>query len=308
MKNTLALACALGLTATAAQESATGVRDLSRDVLMARAGAYVELFERSMATVVLEERYVQVMKPWSFPPRAPDEAHLRWLDDVAAVRPDVVVKQRRQTRSDVLLVQLPDQGWAAFRDTFEVNGRMRRERDDRLRKLFLEQSDDSRRQLRRINLASADWNLGGFYRDINLPTSAVFLIHPRNQRRFTFSAGAVEASPSGGCRRVSFKESTKPTVLRTIRGDDVPLAGQACIDAGGVIWRTRLNLDPRYTTRGIIDVTYRRDEQVDVLVPEQMWEWYYLATDEEGRPMYVESRATYSNLRRFTVTTNEQVK
>jgi hypothetical protein len=261
-----------------------------------------------MSTVVLEERYVQILKPWSLPPRLPDEPHLKWSDDASAVRPDVVVKMRRQTRSDMLLVQLPDQTWTAFRDTFEVNGRMRRDRDDRLRKLFLQQTEDSRRQLRRINLASADWNLGGFYRDINLPTSAVFLILPRNQRRFTFSAGAVETTDAVECRVMSFNETARPTVLRSVRGADVPLAGHACLDVSGKVWRTRLDLDPRYTARGVIDVTYRRDDHLEALVPEQMWEWYHLNWEFEGAPMFVEGMARYSNLRRFTVTTSEQVK
>ena len=34
--------------------------------------------------------------------------------------------------------------WTVFRDTFEVNGTLRRSRDELRRNLFLEQSEDSR--------------------------------------------------------------------------------------------------------------------------------------------------------------------
>jgi hypothetical protein len=282
---------------------------VSTDALVARAGDYARRFERSMATVVLEERYVQVIKNWTGPPKAPDEAHLVWADDLATIQPDVIVKQRRHLKSDVLLVQLPDQSWTAFRDTFEVNGRLQPNREDRLRRLFVQQTEDGRRQLRRINEASADWNLGGFYREVNLPTVGLFLILPRNQRRFAFRAGAIRETSAAACRVVTFNESSKPTVVRSLRGRDVPLTGEMCIDAGGVVSSTRINLDPRYATRGAIDVTYRRHERVDVRVPDRMWEWYLLEEiNTTGTPTYVEAMATYSNLRQFAVTTSEQVK
>lgn len=309
MNRLLLLAFALGVCVAAAQNDLEQLTPLSTEMLVERGGHYAQRFERSMTTVVLEERYVQIIKNWALPPQAPDEAHLEWVDDLSRIRPDVIVKQRRHTRSDLLLVQLPNQTWAAFRDTFEVNGRERRGRDDRLRRLFLQQTEDSRQQLRRINQASAEWNLGGVYRDINVPTSAVFLLHPRIQRRFSFSAGAASAVTGVACRVVALTEKTKPTVVRSWRGSDIPLTGNVCIDVEGKIWRTRLDLDPQYTVRGMIEVTYRSDGHVDVLVPDRMWEWYSLpGEDEDGHRLYVEGLARYSNLRQFTVTTTEQVK
>lgn len=282
---------------------------LSTRDLLARAATYVRRFEQSMSTVVIQERYVQVIKPWTLPPTEPDGRHLAWFEDLAAVRPDVIVKQRRQTRSDLLLVQLPDQRWTAFRDTFEVNGRSQRHREDRLRELFLEQSESSRRQLRRINERSAEWNLGGFYREINLPTIGLLVVHPRHQQRFTFEAGAISTRGVTACRVVSFKETSKPTLVRSPRERDVPLRGRLCIDDTGTVWSTWLDLDPRYTMRGIIEVVYGRHERADVLVPERMWEWYTLPEqDRSGLPLFVEAMATYSNLRQFTVVTSEQVK
>lgn len=291
----------------ASQGPADSLAALPADVLVARVGEYVRRFERSMSAVVLEEHYVQIIKRWMGPPKEPDQGRLAWLDDPSAVRPDVIVKERRQTRSDVLLVQLPDQRWTAFRDTFEVNGTLRRSRDERLRELFLERSDNSRRQLQRINEASAYWNIGRFYRDVNVPTMVLFLLHPGNQSRFAFSAGAIERAGRAACRFVSFAERVRPTVVRSTGGADIPSRGRACLDATGTVWSTRLDLDERYTTRGAIEVVYEPNDRVNVLVPGRMWEWYFLPGPgtTEG-PTYVEGMATYSNLRQFTVTTSER--
>jgi hypothetical protein len=300
------LACLVALPAVRllAQAPAPSLASIPVDVLLARAADYVDRFERSISTAVVEERYVQIIKRFSGPPKEPDRGHLAWADDISAVRPDVIVKQRRQTKSDVLLVQLPNQIWTAFRDTFEVNGGLRRNRDERLRNLFLDQNEDSQRQLRRINETSAEWNLGQFYRDINLPTTGLFLLHARNQQRLAFRAGDVDDSGATACRIVTFKESARPTVVKSRRGYDVPLSGRACIDAAGAVVNTRLDLDGRYTMRGAIDVTYERHERLEVLAPGRMWEWYALPESgaETDWPMYVEGMATYSNLRLFTVT------
>lgn len=306
-------ALAIGAIAVAGstQEKPEPLRTLTVSELLARAGGYVSRFERSMSTAVLEERYVQIIKTWTFPPKVPDADRLAWFEDLAAVPLDVIVAQRRQTKSDLLLVHVPDKGWTAFRDTFEVNGRLEGRREDRLRELFLKQSEDSRRQLRRINQRSAEWNLGGFYREINLPTTGLLVAHARHQRRFAFRAGAVVQRGAAACRLVSFTETSKPTLVQSssVRKQDVPLSGHLCIDDDGVVWSTWLDLDPRYTMRGAIEVSYRRHERVDVLVPERMWEWYVLPElDERGLPTYLEALATYSNLRQFTVTTTEQVK
>lgn len=299
--------------------AAEALPSLSADALIERAGEYVRRYEQSMSAAVLEERYVQVVKPWSFPPKQPDVKHLEWADDIAKVRPDVVVSQRRQTKSDVLLVQLPNQMWAAFRDTYEVNGRLLRDHEDRLRTLFLEQSENSREQLRRINYASSEWNLGEFYREINLPTAGLIVAHPTYRPNFAFQAAGVERVGDVPCRVVSFKETAKDTLIRSRRprrgtaqevlGKSIPLSGSLCIDGTGAIQRTRLQLDSRYTMRGAIEVVYRPNERVPVLVPERMWEWYELPEpDERGVPRYVETMATYRDFRQFTVTTDEQVK
>ena len=299
----------LAAAASSAGRQADSLEALSVDILLARAGDYARRYEQSMATVVLEERYVQLVKVWGEPPDTPDHARLTWSDDLSKVRPDVIVKQRRQTKSDILLVQLPDRTWTAFRDTFEVNGGTRRERDERLRDLFLQQTETSERQLRRINQASADWNLGGFYREINLPTTGLLFVHPRHQKNVTYRAGMIRDVGNARCRVLGFEERSQTTIVRSVRGYNVPLKGYVCVDVAGVILSTRLDLPERHTFRGAMETAYTRHERANVLVPDRMWEWYQLPQPmSDGTPVYIETLATYSNLRSFTVTTSETVK
>jgi hypothetical protein len=291
---------------------------LPLEVLVSRAASYLARFTAEMATAVLEERYVQLVKRWVYPPTAPDEQRLTWRPNAALTLRDTTEFKRRQTKADLLLVQLPDRTWAAYRDTFEADGRVLEGREGRLRKLFVEGTQDSERQMRRINQNSADWNLGGFYREINLPTFGLLMARPDNQARMAFTLGQTARIGDVTCRIVSFKEVARPTLVRSLkRGENVPLAGSLCVDEEGTIWRTRFDLDERFTARGVIEVTYAPHPRMKVLVPSRMWEWYLPpgpvgVQDARAIPLtvpgYIEALATYSNLRQFTVETTEQVK
>jgi len=298
------------VAARAAAPADPGLTTMTLQTLLARVADYGRRYEQTMATVVIEERYVQLLKRWGLPPKAADTERLAWLPGAGAPdRLDVQVYQRRQTRADLLLVQLPNQRWAAFRDILEVNGREQRGREDRLRRLFLEQTADGHRQLHRINEASAALNLGRFYREINVPTVGLMILQAGRQPRFSFKAGSVDRVGDVACRQISFAETTKPTLVRTLEEKDVPLAGSACVDADGVVWRTRIELEGRVAARGAVEVVYAPHERIDVLVPVRMWEWYLPVQQDESRgPVYIEALATYSNLRQFTVTTSETVK
>jgi len=271
-------------------------------VLLSRAALYVDRFAKEMATVVLEEHYVQLIKRWTFPPSTPDEERLAWHPNEALTLRDATEFKRRQTKADLLLVQLPDRTWAAYRDTFEADGRVLQGREDRLRKLFVEGTQDSERQMRRINQSSANWNLGNFYREINLPTFGLLVLRADNQTRMAFRLGQTTRVGDATCRIVSFKETARPTLVRSVvRAENVPITGSVCLDGEGTVWRTQVDLDERFTARGVIQTTYAPHPRVKVLVPSRMWEWYVAAA-------YIESLATYSNLRQFTVETIEQVK
>ena len=56
--------------------------------------------------------------------------------------------------------------------------------------------------------------------------------------------------------------------------------------------------------RGVIDVTYRAEKGLDLLVPAEMRENYVIRRNE----LRIDGRATYSRFRQFTVTTSEKPK
>ena len=75
--------------------------------------------------------------------------------------------------------------------------------------------------------------------------------------------------------------------------------------------RTELRFDRGSERRSLIRVDYRPEPPLEVLVPGRMWEWYE-GGDQLGRiggdKTLVECLAVYSNLRRFQVSTSEQVR
>ena len=58
---------------------ATALAAMPLPALMARAADYAGRFEKTMSTVVIEERYVQLLKRWALPPKAADVKRLAWL-------------------------------------------------------------------------------------------------------------------------------------------------------------------------------------------------------------------------------------
>ena len=68
MKRWALCALMLAAIAPAAGSQSDSLDALSTETLLARAGDYTRRFEQSMATVVLEERYVQLVKVWGEPP------------------------------------------------------------------------------------------------------------------------------------------------------------------------------------------------------------------------------------------------
>ncbi len=289
--------------------------------MMQRATAYVASFEQSLSSLVAEERYVQIVKLWRGDPPTPgDERELAWKPGKGEQRDRSAfeVLRRRQLLSDVLLVQPPGKIWIGFRDVVEVNGKPVRDRSSRLKDLFLAGTLDAQAQLQRIADEGARYNLGSS-RNINMPTFPLELLYPANVPRFEWKDTGKEQPTSDGsrCRVVSFRETADPTMVRTDSGRNVPMSGSVCIEAAtGRVWHMRLNFRERLeNVEGAFDVTFRPASHVGVLIPDSIWEWS-LSRDPEvsgnpelaGRPCYVEGRASYSNVRRFTVTTEEELQ
>jgi hypothetical protein len=98
----------------------------------------------------------------------------------------------RVLRSDYALTRAFDKdAWVGYRDTFEVDGRPVRDREDRLQRLL---SSDAPASAARIASESARFNLGNSIvtRNVNVPTLVLEMLQPRNQDR-----GARRPAKSG---------------------------------------------------------------------------------------------------------------
>jgi hypothetical protein len=200
-------------------------------------------------------------------------------------------------KSDYLLVQLggDGEGWMPFRDSYEAKGRKLRDRDDRLLKLFTTNHKDRFEKAADYSSNSAKHNLGNVARSINIPLLTMMFLHPRVNERFEFTDGGEENFGGRILRKASFKEVARPTLIKTSRGRDLALTGAIWIDPfNGTVMRTEMNAaDP--VVRSQVIVTFRRDEALDLFVPEKMEEYYkaYSGLDD------ILATATYTNFRRI---------
>lgn len=270
----------------------------SQDALLAKATGYVTGYEKAFSLLVSEEHYVQEIRrpinPGSNVSRTNPGGGISGGD----------VSARQILRSDYLLVQLGEgAGWMPFRDVFEVNAAKVRDREDRLAKLFLS-NDASRFDLAdRIMAESTRHNIGSITRTINIPTLTMMFLHPRVRERFTFSLRGEESVAGIATRRMAFRETARPTLIKTTRGRDLALTGDMWLDpATGAVVRTTLTAaDP--ALRATVTVTFRRDEGIEIWVPGEMQEQY----SEQNSSNEIFATATYTNVRKFQVSTNEKI-
>lgn len=289
------------------------------DTILQRAAAYVLEYQREFGSAVVEERYVQLAKPWRGEPQLPgQDSALQW-DGAAPDRKHPILMSRR-LRSDVLLMHMPDGIAVAYRDVFEVDGKAVRDHDERIRKLFLSGSPDRREQLNRINRESSRYNLGTARRTVSTPSFPLVYLHPQVQARVKFSRKGSQNIDGVVCDILEFQERSRPAVVGTLWRADVLARGRFWIEPNGRVRRAEVRVDLNATSRGMVQVLYRPEQGLGVLAPRELWEWYQgalaaLPPSSAGSinstglgGTYLEGLATYTNFRRFTVTTSEQVK
>jgi hypothetical protein len=256
--------------------------------LLARAGAYVDAFQRSFGSIVAEERYEQTVR------RAPGANSTSVQRGGGGLDRTVLV-------SDFLLVQVPGEGWLPFRDVFERDGKQLRDREERLAKIFLAGSRTAIDQARAIMNEGARYNIGNVDRNINLPTLPLPFLLPSNSQRFAFKAGKREDSDEGVI--IEFRETARPTFITTTGGRDLPVTGRYWVDEQtGTVLKTELHaLD--VSVEAHITVMYQKDSGTGLMVPARMEERYRRGRD----PVEVRGVATYSRFRRFQVSTSEEI-
>jgi hypothetical protein len=261
--------------------------------LLARVSDYVVRYQKEISGVVAEERYVQ--------------------DADKSDRPFVT---HRELRSDLLLVRTQGsaEGYVQFRDVFQVDGDPVRDRTDRLERLFMNRSENAKRQAAQIMNESARYNIGSVERNINVPLITLMLLDPVYQSRFKYSAstehkGAPRGLPKtaaftlpGDTWEIDFDETMSPTVIQGDR-QDARSHGRVWVDPEtSRVLITEIVTEAK-TVRTTIRVSFQSPPLDGFLLPVEMRESYVL----KGRFYTFEGAATYSNYRRFTVDTVEQI-
>jgi len=251
--------------------------------LLPRMRAYVGEYEKTLAGIVAEERYLQTysqrIAPYPAPPRL----------------------TRRELRSEMGFAWFPTPGtWFGFRDVLEANGKPVTDRQQRLEQLFVDRKFPSEEQLARVAESSARFNIGPARRNFNVPTLALLVASPANAGRFSFELRGYDVIEGARVALIAFAETGSPTLI-TRDGNDWPSRGLLWVEPeSGRIWRTDIQLtdrdiEMRQTT------WFTRDERLDLMVPSRMRELYdYIERSDE----YVEAVADYSNVRRFRVETS----
>jgi len=274
VRSLLALTVVTILLATA---GAFGGQDDPVATLVDRAGRYVQEYEKQFSAVVCEEHQTQ-----------------------RVLRADGRARKRRDLRSDVLLVKTGEKT-VMFRDVIAVDGKAVRDRQERLRKLFLDAgaSRTAMRQARAIGDESARYNIG-FSRGLDALMVPLEILQPRTAPGFRFSTAD---------QGLAFQEFQSPSLIRYRSGQgarDMFLNGRFTLDADtGRVRAANLKAsNPVFELT--LDVRYVEDPKVELLVPADMQEQYRHA--EKPEEDWLEVSSTYANYRRFQVTVNERIE
>jgi hypothetical protein len=248
------------------------------ETLIDRAGRYVEQYEKAFSAIVCEERQVQRL-----------------------LRPDGRIDKQRTLTSDFLLIKAGTDQMLAFRDAMSVDGKPVRNREERLRKLFVDNPRTAVAQAQAISKESSRFNVGPS-RTPNSPLVPLHVLHPRAARGFRF------ALTLGG---LTFEEFRSPSLVRQKTGGrtrDLLSRGSCIIEAetGRVLGVTLTAGGAGADFSVTLDVRYAEEPALKLLVPVEMREEVWRpAKPRDSRLVVVSS---YSNFRRFQVTTEEQIR
>ena len=187
--------------------------ELTLDAVMARVAAYSAGYGEKASLFVAVEKYTQ----------------------------NFGVNRPRQIVAEFAIVKAPG-GWVGYRDVVEVDGRQVADRRDRLLKILMDPSADSR-LIRTLSDESARYNIGPISRNFNVPTTVLLLFQQANAARFTFRRSGTERVDGNETWKIDFSEVSTPTLTMTRSGRDVPMEGTLwAVPATGAVVRTRMRL------------------------------------------------------------------
>jgi len=250
---------------------------LPLDVILRNAAAYTDAFSSDASGIVIEETYIQQVRGKQL--------------------------TTRRMRSDVLITGDRTVGWYEFRDVFEVDGQVIRDRDSRLARLFLKPSESSIEQAHRIQDESSRYNLGNMRRTIDNPVLGIVILQADFQPRFHYSLGKMDPKVGPGVWIIDYKEEAHPSFIRGRSDLDLFAHGRLWIEAEtGRLMRTEVLLE-QPTLRAKITTSFRFDDRFGITVPYEMQEEYKF---DNG--IKVTAVATYDRFRRFDVSTEDTLK
>lgn len=274
---TLVIAAAAAASIVAARPAAQTTGP-STAALVDLAGKYVDAYVEAFSAIVSEEHQTQTL-----------------------VRPDGMVRRTREITADFLLVKAHRTWPEVYRDVIEVDGKRVRNREDRLKKLFLEHPKTAPQLAQAIADESGRYNIGVTRRGNSPLLPLVFLT------RGTASGVTFEGTASA----LTFQEVRLPTVLRRRSGagdHNMPSHGTFEVDpATGRVLSAEFTADnPDSKISATFKVRYAIDPKLEISVPIEITERYW----QPARPTedVLEMRATYSSFRKFQVITGEEIK
>jgi len=271
---TLALVVVIVAANAAATQKPPSVKDVMR-----RVGAYVDTYGERAAIVVAREDYKQEA-------RGNTNAY----------------HGERSTVAEFAIVKIDAiTAWQGFRDVLSVDGVPVEGGRTRLIDSLLS-GPGGYVEARRLSDDSARFNIGIIVRNFNVPTTALFFFRSESHDRFKFAA----RDPEHGIWRIGWRETYKPTFIRSPTGASVPAEGELWVDpADGTIRRTVLMAQMQGQNgnqgSGRVDVTYRYVDPIGMWLPATMDE-EWTTTAPKGAWERINAHAAYSNYRQFTTT------
>ena len=269
---------ALGIALLAQVDDADAIRN--------RLDQYLLEYEPRLSALVADERISQRDAPTR--------------DAMVNVAPDT---KNRSIESDVAFISLPGgTGWLGFRRVVKVNGKAVKDTGTPLHVLLTDGANDDYDQARLLLADSASANLGT-PRTTNLPNLPLEFLHPRNRHRLHHRVDGREKIRGIDTARVILQEHSSPTIIQRPEGGDMQSLITAWIEpATGRLIRAQVKTrDARIGVLpfdAIIQVDFRQDEKLGLLVPYEMKEEFFAGRFREGT-----GTARYSNYRQFRTTT-----
>jgi len=268
----------VALAAAAAAPAAVQSPGDATSAVVEHAGRYVDAYVEAFSAVVSEERQTQTL-----------------------TRADGRVKKTCDITSDFLLVRARGTWPDAYRDVIDVDGKPVRNREDRLKKLFLEHPKRAPELADAIARESGRYNLGVARRG-NSPLLPLIFLTRRIAEGVRFS---------GTASALAFEETRRPTVLtrRSGSGGDhnMPAHGTFEIEPGtGRVLAATFTAENGDAVSATFAVRYAIDPALQICVPVEVTERYWRPGKPDEDVLSV--HATYSSFRKFQVTTVEAIK